>query len=171
MFAGQKVAILTDCPKAQKPLATICRMCLALILGGLGRQGFTGGRSQVPGTYLGRFGSAGLHWTTIASAWHLSWDIWVGWGSPEDNDKPLATGYDGGEGRWFVFLCPAAIVLSAPGGRHRSRFQLEIVQATKGLWLRRKRCPTANAAITLVHARTVAGSGAGTGSIVPAVGE
>jgi hypothetical protein len=151
MFAGQKVAILTDCPKAKKPLATIRRKCLALILGGLGRQGFTGGQSQVRGTYSGRFGSAGIHRRTMT--------------------KPLAAGYDGGEGRWFVFSWPAAIVLSAPGGRHRSRFQIEIVQATNGLWLRRKRCPTARAAITLVQARTVAGSGAGTGSIVPAVGE
>jgi hypothetical protein len=47
----------------------------------------------------------------------------------------------------------------------------EIAQAVTGLWLRRKRCPTARAAITLVHARTVAGSGAATWSIVPAVGE
>jgi hypothetical protein len=42
MFAGQKVAILTYCPKAKKPLASIRRKCLALILGGLGRLGQTG---------------------------------------------------------------------------------------------------------------------------------
>jgi hypothetical protein len=44
MFAGQKVAILTDCPKAKKPLASIRRKCLAIILGGLGPLGQTEGQ-------------------------------------------------------------------------------------------------------------------------------
>ena len=37
MLTRQKVAILTDCPEAKKPLASIRRKCLALILEGLVR--------------------------------------------------------------------------------------------------------------------------------------
>ena len=54
--------------------------------------------------------------------------------------------------------CPAGVMLRS-------------ATAQAACWRRRNRRPTARPAITLAQARTVAGSGAGTWSIVPPVGE
>ena len=68
-------------------------------------------------------------------------------------------------GLWFSM---AGGDRNGPSRRHRSAG----IDSGQAVWcLRRKRWPTARPAITLVHARIVAGSGAGTCPIVPAVGE